>query len=164
MIGRLGLVDYDRVELHNLPRQVIHSQKSLSRLKVDSAKDAITALNDQVDCKTYPVLLNSENALNIFKEYFFPLFLERRRNSYDVVVDCTDNMTTRYLINDACVLLNLPLVSGSAVRFEGQLVVYNYQGGPCYRCLFPLPPPIATVNNCSDVGVLGPGIHPHFMY
>ena len=75
MIGRLGLVDYDRVELHNLPRQVIHSQKSLSRLKVDSAKDAITALNDQVDCKTYPVLLNSENALNIFKEYFSPFFL-----------------------------------------------------------------------------------------
>ncbi|CAH1779798.1 unnamed protein product, partial [Owenia fusiformis] len=141
-IGRLGLVDYDEVELTNLHRQVLHTESSIGVTKSSSAALTCTRLNSKVECVPYHIVLNSENALDIIKQY-------------DIVLDCTDNVATRYLLNDACVLAKKPLVSGSALRFEGQLTVYNYQGGPCYRCLYPKPPPPETVTNCSDGGVLG---------
>eukprot|EP00118_Oscarella_pearsei_P007788 m.38965 g.38965 ORF g.38965 m.38965 type:complete len:440 (+) comp32654_c0_seq6:18-1337(+) len=146
-IGRLGLVDYDTVELNNLHRQILHSEGTVDVPKVLSASASLIRLNSQVECIPYNVALDSSNALLIIEQY-------------NVVLDATDNVATRYLLNDACVLLGKPLVSGSALRFEGQLTTYNYQGGPCYRCLFPKPPPPETVTNCSDGGVLGavPGV------
>lgn len=145
--GRIGLVDYDAVELDNLHRQVIHSERTLGVSKSVSAKEAVNRLNSSVHCVAYDVLLSSKNALAVIRPY-------------DLVLDCTDNVATRYLLNDACVLAAKPLVSGSALRMEGQLTVYNYKGGPCYRCLFPKPPPPETVTRCSDGGVLGavPGV------
>ncbi|XP_065893032.1 adenylyltransferase and sulfurtransferase MOCS3-like [Dysidea avara] len=146
-IGHLGLVDYDAVELGNLHRQVLHSEKTVGHSKVDSIKEAVTRLNSNVTCTVHHVVLSSSNAVDIIKRY-------------DVIADATDNVATRYLINDSCVRLGKPLVSGSALRFEGQLTVYNFEGGPCYRCIFPAPPPAETVTSCSEGGVLGavPGV------
>ncbi|XP_063080299.1 adenylyltransferase and sulfurtransferase MOCS3 [Engraulis encrasicolus] len=146
-IGRLGLLDYDDVELSNLHRQVLHSELTQGQPKSQSAAQAITRLNSTVQCIPYHLQLSPENALQLIQQY-------------DIVADCSDNAPTRYLVNDACVLSGKPLVSASALRMEGQLTVYNYNGGPCYRCLYPVPPPPETVTNCSDGGVLGvvPGI------
>ncbi|KAL4237981.1 Molybdenum cofactor synthesis protein 3 [Mactra antiquata] len=146
-VGCLGLVDYDEVELSNLHRQILHSESKVNVKKCVSAAQACTELNSFVKCVPYHLQLNSSNALKIISQY-------------DIVLDATDNVATRYLLNDACILAGKPLVSGSALRFEGQLTVYNYKGGPCYRCLYPKPPPPETVTNCSDGGVLGviPGI------
>ncbi|XP_018553323.1 adenylyltransferase and sulfurtransferase MOCS3 [Lates calcarifer] len=146
-IGRLGLLDYDEVELSNLHRQVLHGEENQGQAKALSAANAARRLNSTVECIPYHLQLSSENALQLIQQY-------------DIVADCSDNVPTRYLVNDACVLSGKPLVSASALRMEGQLTVYNYSGGPCYRCLYPVPPPPETVTNCSDGGVLGvvPGI------
>ncbi|XP_010783656.1 adenylyltransferase and sulfurtransferase MOCS3 [Notothenia coriiceps] len=146
-IGRLGLLDYDEVELSNLHRQVLHGEENQDQAKALSAATAVKRLNSTVECIPYHLQLSSENALQLIQQY-------------DIVADCSDNVPTRYLVNDACVLSGKPLVSASALRMEGQLTVYNYRGGPCYRCLYPVPPPSETVTNCSDGGVLGvvPGI------
>ncbi|XP_015251835.1 PREDICTED: adenylyltransferase and sulfurtransferase MOCS3 [Cyprinodon variegatus] len=146
-IGRLGLLDYDEVELSNLHRQVLHGEENQGQAKALSAATAVKRLNSTVECVPYHLQLSPENALQLIQQY-------------DIVADCSDNVPTRYLVNDACVLSGRPLVSASALRLEGQLTVYNYQGGPCYRCLYPRPPPPETVTNCSDGGVLGvvPGI------
>ncbi|XP_070578956.1 adenylyltransferase and sulfurtransferase MOCS3-like [Ptychodera flava] len=146
-VGCLGFIDYDDVELSNLHRQVLHTEDRIGVPKSASATTAIKGLNSSVLCVPYHLALNSSNALSIISRF-------------DIVLDCSDNVATRYLLNDACVLTGKPLVSGSALRFEGQLTVYNYKDGPCYRCLYPTPPPPETVTNCSDGGVLGvvPGI------
>ncbi|XP_059209528.1 adenylyltransferase and sulfurtransferase MOCS3 [Centropristis striata] len=146
-IGRLGLLDYDDVELSNLHRQVLHGEENQNQAKALSAASAVKRLNSTVQCIPYHLQLSPENALQLIQQY-------------DIVADCSDNVPTRYLVNDACVLSGKPLVSASALRMEGQLTVYNYRGGPCYRCLYPVPPPAETVTNCSDGGVLGvvPGI------
>ncbi|XP_066536978.1 adenylyltransferase and sulfurtransferase MOCS3 isoform X2 [Hoplias malabaricus] len=146
-IGRLGLLDYDEVELSNLHRQVLHTEHTQGLPKTQSAAQALSRLNHTVQCVPYHLQLSSENAIPLIQQY-------------DIVADCSDNVPTRYLVNDACVLSGKPLVSASALRMEGQLTVYNYRGGPCYRCLYPIPPPPETVTNCSDGGVLGvvPGI------
>ena len=143
-VGCIGLVDYDDVELNNLHRQVLHSEMKVHWSKVDSAKITLSQLNSSVQILAYKLHLDSANALDLI-------------SNYDIVVDATDNVPTRYLLNDACVLTRKPLVSGSALRFDGQLTVYNYNGGPCYRCLYPHPPPPETVGNCSESGVLGVG-------
>ncbi|CAB0007642.1 unnamed protein product [Nesidiocoris tenuis] len=142
-IGRIGLVDYDVVELSNLHRQLLHSEFNLGVPKVTSLAQALLRLNSSLKIDEYNVQLSSANALEIFAKY-------------DIIVDASDNVATRYLVNDAAVLSGRPLVSGGAVGCEGQLTVYNYKDGPCYRCLFPEPPPPETVSNCSDVGVVGP--------
>lgn len=146
-IGRLGLLDYDEVELSNLHRQVLHGEENCGQAKALSAAHAVKRLNSTVECVPYHLQLSPANALQLIRQY-------------DIVADCSDNVPTRYLVNDACVLSGKPLVSASALRLEGQLTVYNYRGGPCYRCLYPVPPPPETVTNCSDGGVLGvvPGI------
>ncbi|KAJ2805036.1 hypothetical protein H4R20_002257 [Coemansia guatemalensis] len=147
-VGTLGLVDHDTVDHSNLHRQIIHTEASCAGApKVVSAHMGLSRLSSLCNVRIHNVLLDSSNAKDIM-------------NGYDVVVDATDNAATRYLINDACVLLGIPLVSGSAVRLDGQLTVYNYNGGPCYRCLFPTPPPVDTMAGCSETGVLGvvPGI------
>ena len=146
-LSPIGIVDYDEVDVSNLHRQVLHSEQKQGMTKVDSIVLAIKQLNSHVKIIPYYTSLDSSNALEIIK-------------NYDVVLDASDNVATRYLLNDACVLAGKPLVSGSALRFEGQLTVYNYKNGPTYRCLFPDPPPPETVTNCSDGGVVGvvPGI------
>lgn len=146
-VGRLGLLDYDEVELSNLHRQILHGEDNQGMAKALSAAAAARRLNSEVECIPYNLQLSPENALQLIQQY-------------DIVADCSDNVPTRYLVNDACVLSGKPLVSASALRMEGQLTVYNYRGGPCYRCLYPVPPPPETVTNCSDGGVLGviPGI------
>ncbi|XP_041105376.1 adenylyltransferase and sulfurtransferase MOCS3 [Polyodon spathula] len=146
-IGRLGLLDYDEVELSNLHRQVLHGEDRQGRPKAQSAAESLKRLNCKVQYVPYNMQLTPENALQLIQQY-------------DIVADCSDNVPTRYLVNDACVLSGKPLVSASALRMEGQLTVYNCRGGPCYRCLYPKPPPPETVTNCSDGGVLGvvPGI------
>ncbi|XP_010877497.2 adenylyltransferase and sulfurtransferase MOCS3 [Esox lucius] len=146
-IGRVGLLDFDEVELSNLHRQVLHGEDSQGQAKALSAAHAVRRLNSTVECIPYHLQLSPENALQLIQQY-------------DIVADCSDNVPTRYLVNDACVLSGKPLISASALRMEGQLTVYNYRGGPCYRCLYPKPPPPETVTNCSDGGVLGvvPGI------
>ncbi|CAN7995366.1 unnamed protein product [Ixodes hexagonus] len=146
-VGKIGLLDYDLVESSNLHRQILHSEAKLGMAKVDSLALALRQLNSQPEYVRHNDVLDSGNAVQILR-------------GYQVVVDASDNVATRYLVSDACVRLGIPLVSGSALRWEGQLCVYNFDGGPCYRCLFPQPPPRATVDNCSDGGVLGmvPGI------
>jgi len=146
-IGTLGIVDFDFVEVSNLQRQIIHGTKDIDRPKVASAKDRIKALNPGVEVVTYNTLLTSKNALSIIRDY-------------DIVVDGTDNYATRYLINDACVLLGKPNVYGSIFQFEGQASVFYAQEGPCYRCLYPAPPPPGLVPSCAEGGVVGvlPGI------
>jgi adenylyltransferase/sulfurtransferase len=146
-VGTLGIVDFDVVEESNLQRQIIHSTRDIDRPKVASAQDRIRALNPDVDVITYNTRLTSENALGIIGDY-------------DVVADGTDNYQTRYLVNDACVLLGKPNVYGSVFQFEGQASVFSAKDGPCYRCLYPSPPPPGLVPSCSEGGVLGvlPGI------
>jgi adenylyltransferase/sulfurtransferase len=141
-IGRIGLVDYDVVDYSNLQRQVIHGTKDVGRLKLESAKETMLDINPHIQVDTYEVPLTSANALEILAPY-------------DVVVDGTDNFPTRYLTNDACVLLGKPNVYGSIFRFEGQLSVFYAKEGPCYRCLFPEPPPPGVVPSCAEGGVLG---------
>ncbi|CAO3628238.1 unnamed protein product [Cunninghamella blakesleeana] len=146
-VGKLGIVDHDEVDIGNLHRQVIHSEAKQGLNKAISAMMSIKAINSSCHVVPYAFSLDSSNALEVIQEY-------------DLVVDATDNVATRYLLNDACVLLGKPLVSGSALRYDGQLTVYNYKNGPCYRCLHPVPPPPETVGRCSDNGVLGvvPGV------
>jgi adenylyltransferase/sulfurtransferase len=141
-IGRIGLVDFDVVDFTNLQRQVIHFTKDVGRPKIDSAAEKMQALNPNVEIVKHEVALSSENALGIIKDY-------------DYVVDGTDNFPTRYLVNDACVLLGKPNVYGSIFRFEGQVSIFAYAGGPCYRCLYPEPPPPGLVPSCAEGGVLG---------
>lgn len=141
-IGRLGVVDYDVVEVNNLHRQILHTEKTVGVSKCQSFVSAIKRLNSLVHCIQHEILLNSTNVADIIEPY-------------TVIVDCSDNAPTRYLLNDACVFSGKPLVSGAALRYEGHLTVYNYNGGPCYRCLFPSPPAAGTTTNCSDGGVLG---------
>lgn len=141
-VGKIGIIDYDDIEIHNLHRQLLHTEDSIGKSKVESIKKFINNLNSDIEVQCYKVVLNSSNAMEII-------------TNYDVVVDATDNVATRYLLNDACVLLKKPLVSGSALQLEGQMTVYNYADGPCYRCIFPKPPPPETVMNCGDGGVLG---------
>ncbi|KAL7753017.1 hypothetical protein RI367_001468 [Sorochytrium milnesiophthora] len=142
-VGTLGIVDYDVVAQSNLHRQIIHGEHTVGTSKVASACAAVSNVNEHVVCRAHDTALTSSNAMDIV-------------GGYNVVVDASDNVATRYLLNDVCVLLDKPLVSGSALRFEGQLTVYNFHGGPCYRCLFPRPPPPDAVTNCDDGGVMGP--------
>src|SRR5678809_1290619 len=146
-IGRLGIVDFDVVDYSNLQRQLLHTTNDVGRTKLDSAKDKIVALNPHVQVDTYEEALSSDNAMRLFK-------------GYDVILDGTDNFPTRYLVNDACVLLGIPNVYGSIFRFDGQASVFATKGGPCYRCLYPEPPPPGLVPSCAEGGVLGvlPGI------
>jgi molybdopterin/thiamine biosynthesis adenylyltransferase/rhodanese-related sulfurtransferase/molybdopterin converting factor small subunit len=141
-VGRLGLVDFDVVDFTNLQRQVIHGTSDVGRKKLDSAADRMREINPFVKIDKHEVALSSENALDILRDY-------------DIVVDGTDNFPTRYLVNDACVLLGKPNVYGSIFRFEGQATVFAYEGGPCYRCLYPEPPPPGLVPSCAEGGVLG---------
>lgn len=146
-IGRIGIVDFDVVDTSNLQRQVIHGTSWVGKPKIESAKNRIHEINPYCQVDLYETRLTSENALEILQPY-------------DIVVDGTDNFPTRYLVNDACVLLNKPNVYGSILRFEGQASVFNYKGGPNYRDLFPEPPPPGMVPSCAEGGVLGilPGI------
>jgi len=146
-VGTLGIVDFDTVEESNLQRQIIHSTRDIDRPKVASAADRIKAINPDVNVVQYNTYLSSQNALSILKDY-------------DVVADGTDNYPTRYLINDASVMLGIPNVYGSVFQFEGQVSVFYAKEGPCYRCLYPTPPPPGLVPSCSEGGVMGvlPGI------
>ncbi len=141
-VGRIGLVDYDVVDLSNLQRQVIHGTSALGRPKLESARERMLDINPHIQIDTYNIPLTSENALEIMQPY-------------DVIVDGTDNFPTRYLTNDAAVLLGKPNVYGSIFRFEGQASVFYAKEGPCYRCLFPEPPPPGLVPSCAEGGVLG---------
>ncbi|PIC35431.1 hypothetical protein B9Z55_014792 [Caenorhabditis nigoni] len=143
-VGTLGIVDYDRISLDNLHRQVAYKEDQVGQSKSQGLADNVKLQNSGVTTVVHNVSLDSSNAMEIFK-------------NYDIVCDCTDNVATRYLINDVCVLLNIPLVSGSALRWDGQLSVYHYGPDcPCYRCLFPSPPDPSSVTNCNEGGVLGP--------
>jgi adenylyltransferase/sulfurtransferase len=146
-IGRIGIVDFDIVDSSNLQRQIIHGTSWVGKPKIKSAKDRILEINPHCQVDLYETRLSSQNALDIL-------------NPYDVIVDGTDNFPTRYLTNDACVLLNKPNVYGSIFRFEGQATVFNYEDGPNYRDLYPEPPPPGMVPSCAEGGVLGvlPGI------
>src|ERR1700752_141540 len=146
-IGPLGLVDFDVVDASNLQRQIIHSTKDIGRKKLDSAAEKLIALNPALKVVKHETMLTSANALEILKDY-------------DIVADGTDNFPTRYLVNDACVLLGKPNVYGSIFRFEGQCSVVATEQGPCYRCLYPEPPPPGLVPSCAEGGVLGilPGL------
>ena len=146
-VGRLGLVDFDVVDYSNLQRQVIHGTPDVGRSKLESARDTLVAINPEVAIDMHETALSSSNAFDVLGDY-------------DVVVDGTDNFPTRYLVNDACVLLRKPNVFGSIFRFEGQVSVFATEQGPCYRCLYPEPPPPGLVPSCAEGGVLGilPGV------
>ena len=146
-IGTLGLVDFDVVDASNLQRQIIHSTRDIGRKKLDSAEEKLKALNPALNVVKHDTMLTSANALSILGEY-------------DIVADGTDNFPTRYLVNDACVLLGKPNVYGSIFRFEGQASIFATKDGPCYRCLYPEPPPPGLVPSCAEGGVLGilPGL------
>ena len=146
-VGTLGIVDFDRVDVTNLQRQVLHSTGDIGRRKTESARVRLHGVNPHVEVRTYDTMLTSENALDIIRPY-------------DIVVDGTDNFQTRYLTNDACVLLGKPNVYGSIFRFEGQASVFATADGPCYRCLFREPPPPGLVPSCAEGGVFGvlPGL------
>jgi sulfur-carrier protein adenylyltransferase/sulfurtransferase len=146
-IGTLGIIDFDTVDASNLQRQIIHSTKDIGRKKVDSAQERLNALNPTLNVVKHDTMLTSANALEIFAQY-------------DIVADGTDNFQTRYLVNDACVLLKKPNAYGSIFRFEGQASVFATEDGPCYRCLYPEPPPPGLVPSCAEGGVLGilPGL------
>ncbi len=142
-IGRLGIVDFDTVDFSNLQRQILHGTEDVGRPKAESARDAVRRINPNVDVVLHPTRITAENAFDLIRPY-------------DIVVDGTDNFPTRYLTNDACVLLRKPNVYGSIFRFEGQASVFApHLGGPCYRCLFPEPPPPGMVPSCAEGGVLG---------
>jgi adenylyltransferase/sulfurtransferase len=146
-VGRIGIVDFDVVDFSNLQRQLLHGTSSVGRSKLDSAKDRLVDLNPLIEIDTYETTVSSDNALDLFKPY-------------DVILDGTDNFPTRYLVNDACVLAGKPNAYGSIFRFEGQASVFATKEGPCYRCLYPEPPPPGLVPSCAEGGVLGvlPGI------
>ena len=146
-VGRIGLVDFDVVDYSNLQRQVIHGTDDVGRPKLDSARDRMLDINPEITVETHNVALSSDNALDVLK-------------GHDIIVDGTDNFPTRYLVNDACVLLGIPNVYGSISQFEGQVSVFATKGGPCYRCLYPEPPPPGLVPSCAEGGVLGilPGV------
>ena len=141
-IGNLGIVDFDRVDLSNLQRQIIHSTERIGMLKTESAKKTIEALNPDVNITLYNERLDSSNIMSLIE-------------GYDYIVDGSDNFPTRYLVNDACVMKNKTLIHGSIYRFEGQVTVFKPGDGPCYRCLYPEPPPPGMVPNCQEGGVLG---------
>jgi adenylyltransferase/sulfurtransferase len=146
-VGTLGLVDFDVVDYTNLQRQIIHSTADVGRKKLDSAADKLIGINPFLNLRTFDTRLSSENALEIFQDF-------------DIIADGTDNFPTRYLVNDACVLSGKPNVYGSIFRFEGQASVFATEDGPCYRCLYPEPPPPGLVPSCAEGGVLGilPGL------
>lgn len=146
-VGRIGLVDDDTVDLSNLQRQILHGTDDVGTPKVDSARTTLAALDAAIEVVTHATRLHPDNALEIL-------------NGWDLVLDGTDNLPTRYLVDDACSLLGIPWVYGSVFRFEGQVSLFNHQGGPCYRDLFPEPPPPEAVPSCSDAGVFGvlPGV------
>ena len=146
-IGKIGIVDFDVVDYSNLQRQIIHGTPDVGRKKIDSAKDRLNAINPEVSVILHETELSTNNALEILGDY-------------DIIVDGTDNFPTRYLVNDACVLLGKPNVYGSIFRFEGQAAVFATKNGPCYRCLYPEPPPPGLVPSCAEGGVLGilPGV------
>lgn len=146
-VGTLGILDFDVVDFSNLQRQVLHSEKTVGEPKVESAKNRLLELNSDINVVTYNERLDSSNAMDVME-------------GYDVVVDGTDNFATRYLTNDACVFLGIPNVYGSIFRFEGQVSVFDAKRGPCYRCLYPEPPPPGLVPSCAEGGVLGilPGV------
>ena len=146
-VGTLGIVDFDVVDFSNLQRQILHGTPDVGRTKLASAKDRLQAINPNVEIRTYETALSSKNALELFAPY-------------DVILDGTDNFPTRYLVNDACVLLGKPNAYGSIFRFEGQASVFATKDGPCYRCLYPEPPPPGLVPSCAEGGVLGvlPGV------
>ena len=146
-VGTIGLVDFDVVDVTNLQRQIVHGTKDVGRPKLESARDRLKDMNPHVHVEGYETRLTSENALEIVRDY-------------DIVIDGTDNFATRYLTNDACVILGKPNVYGSIFRFEGQSSVFATEDGPCYRCLYPEPPPPGLVPSCAEGGVLGvlPGL------
>ena len=146
-IGTIGVIDFDAVDMSNLQRQILHGTPDVGRSKLVSARDKLTALNPNVRIESFETALTSKNALEIFRDY-------------DIILDGTDNFATRYLVNDACVLLGKPNAYGSIFRFEGQASVFATKGGPCYRCLYPEPPPPGLVPSCAEGGVLGvlPGV------
>src|SRR4051795_5351141 len=146
-VGTIGVVDFDVVDYTNLQRQIIHSTADVGRPKLDSVAEKLKAMNPFLNIRTFNTRLSSENALELFKEF-------------DIIADGTDNFPTRYLVNDACVLTRKPNVYGSIFRFEGQASVFATEAGPCYRCLYPEPPPPGLVPSCAEGGVLGvlPGI------
>ncbi|MEK0100473.1 adenylyltransferase/sulfurtransferase MoeZ, partial [Streptomyces sp. A475] len=141
-VGTLGIVEFDEVDESNLQRQIIHSQADIGRSKAESAKDSVLGINPYVNVILHEERLEAENVMDIFSQY-------------DLIVDGTDNVATRYLVNDACVLLNKPYVWGSIYRFDGQASVFWSEHGPCYRCLYPEPPPPGMVPSCAEGGVLG---------
>jgi adenylyltransferase/sulfurtransferase len=141
-IGNMGIIDFDTVDLSNLQRQIIHNTERIGMLKTESAKKTISALNPDVNVTVFNERLSSENILRLFE-------------GYDYVLDGTDNFATRYLINDACVMTGKTNIHGSIFRFEGQVTVFKPDEGPCYRCLYPEPPPPGMVPNCQEGGVLG---------
>ena len=146
-VGTIGLVDFDVVDKSNLQRQILHTTSDIGKLKIDSASETLTDMNPDVNVVKHNIRLTSENALEIMKDY-------------DIVVDGTDNFATRYLVNDVCVMLGKVNVHGSIFRFEGQVTVFKNPEGPCYRCLYPEPPPPGMVPSCQEAGVLGvlPGV------
>jgi molybdopterin/thiamine biosynthesis adenylyltransferase/rhodanese-related sulfurtransferase len=146
-VGTIGIIDFDRIDSSNLQRQVLYTTADVGRPKVEVARERVEAMNPDVEVHTHAVELTSENALDLFADY-------------DVIVDGTDNFPTRYLSNDACVLLGKPNVHGSVFRFDGQATVFDASHGPCYRCLYPEPPPPGSVPSCAEGGVLGvlPGL------
>ena len=146
-VGAIGIIDFDVVEESNLQRQILFGTSSLGQNKAVAAKKRLEDLNDSISIIAYTEKLTNQNAIQLF-------------NQYDIIVDGSDNFETRYLVNDACIIANKPLVFGAIYKFEGQVSVFNYQNGPSYRCLFPNPPEKDTVPNCSEIGVLGvlPGI------
>jgi adenylyltransferase/sulfurtransferase len=141
-VGTLGIVDNDKADLSNLQRQILHNETVVGTSKVESARATLSRLNSGITIRTYDTRLDSSNVMEIFKDY-------------DIIVDGTDNFPTRYLINDACVFLGLPNVHGSIFHFDGQCTVFNHGEGPCYRCLYPEPPPPELAPSCAEAGVLG---------
>ena len=141
-VGTIGIIDFDKVEINNLQRQIIHTQADLGKSKAHSAQEKVKALNSSIEVNVYDFRLNEVNILEIFKDY-------------DLIIDCTDNFATRYLINDAAALLGKPYIWGSIYRFDGQASIFWSKEGPCYRCINPTPPPPGSVPSCAEGGVLG---------
>lgn len=152
-IGRIGLVDFDVVDASNLQRQIIHFSSDVGTPKIESAKKKLKDINPNLEVVTYNTHLNSSNAMEIFSN-------DGTGKKWDMVIDGTDNFPTRYLVNDACVLLGIPNVYGSIFRFDGQATIFGDPNGPCYRCLYPDPPPPGMVPSCAEGGVIGvlPGV------
>jgi len=146
-IGTLGIIDFDVVETSNLHRQVLYGESSVGKNKALAAKNRLQDLNPTITINAYPERLTTKNAISLF-------------SGYDIIVDGSDNFSTRYLVNDACIITNKPLVYAAIFKYEGQVAVFNYQNGPSYRCLFPTPPKAGSVPSCAEIGVLGvlPGI------